>query len=163
VTEALCAGLQKSFVFAGISEALLRQVVSRMFGVSYAAGGVVLQQGAAPSEDDCMYLLASGEAEVVITGAVGESAGKAGDEGRQVEGHTVRIPQRPGWLFGDVALLFSGVRTASVVARTNITVWALDRRTFLRFVMKHAQVGGSTGWWGLQCSAYAGGCLRVFA
>ena len=30
-------------------------------------------------------------------------------------------------------------RTASIVAKTNITVWALSRKTFLKFVMKHAQ------------------------
>jgi hypothetical protein len=42
-------------------------------------------------------------------------------------------------VFGDVALLFNSSRTASVVAKDNITVWALDRKTFLQFVMKHAQ------------------------
>ncbi len=57
-----------------------------------------------------------------------------------MEGHTVRIPQKPGWVFGDVALLFHSPRTASVMAKTNIVVWALDRKTFLQFVMKHAQV-----------------------
>ena len=42
-------------------------------------------------------------------------------------------------MFGDVALLFHSPRTASVMAKTNITVWAMDRKTFLQFVMKHAQ------------------------
>jgi CRP-like cAMP-binding protein len=46
--------------------------------------------------------------------------------------------QRAGWVFGDVALLFNSQRSASVVARSVITVWALERRLFLRFVMKHA-------------------------
>jgi hypothetical protein len=57
----------------------------------------------------------------------------------RVEGNAVRIAQGPGWVFGDVALLFNSPRTASVVAATDVVLWALDRVTFLRFVMKHAQ------------------------
>lgn len=108
-----------------------------MYGISFKSGAVVLQQGALPKQDDCMYYLQQGEAEVVISG--GADASKNHGEERKVDGHTVRIPQKPGWLFGDVALLFHSPRTASVVAKTNITVWAMDRRTFLKFVMKHAQ------------------------
>lgn len=52
----------------------------------------------------------------------------------------MRILQKPGWVFGDVALLFSSSRTASVIAKAPVTVWAMDRKTFLKFVMKHAQV-----------------------
>jgi hypothetical protein len=57
----------------------------------------------------------------------------------RVEGNAVRIPQQPGWVFGDVALLFNSPRTASVVAATDVVLWAMDRATFLRFVMRHAQ------------------------
>lgn len=60
------------------------------------------------------------------------------DEAARVEGNALRIPQGPGWVFGDVALLFNSPRTASVVAATDVVLWALDRVTFLRFVMKHA-------------------------
>lgn len=107
-----------------------------MYGCSFKAGSTVLQQGALPKPDDCMYYLQLGEAEVVISGAVDKGA--RGEE-HKVEGHTLRIQQKPGWVFGDVALLFQSPRTASVMAKTNITVWALDRKTFLQFVMKHAQ------------------------
>jgi cGMP-dependent protein kinase len=62
-----------------------------------------------------------------------------------VEGHAVRIPQSPGWVFGDVALLFNSPRTASVVASTDVVLYAMDRATFLAFVMKHAQVGFGGG------------------
>lgn len=110
-----------------------------MYGVCFPAGAIVLQQGALPKPDDCMYFLQLGEAEVVISGAVDQQSKPQGGEERKVDGHTVRIPQKPGWVFGDVALLFNSSRTASVMARTNIVVWALDRKTFLQFVMNHAQ------------------------
>jgi len=61
------------------------------------------------------------------------------EETVRVEGNELRIAQGPGWVFGDVALLFNSPRTASVVAATDVVLWALDRATFLRFVMKHAQ------------------------
>jgi len=139
VTDAICEALKRNFVFKGISESLLLEVVERMYGVCFPAGSIVLQQGALPKPDDCMYFLQLGEAEVVISGAVDQQSKPQGGEERKVEGHTVRIPQKPGWVFGDVALLFNSSRTASVQAKTNITVWALDRKTFLQFVMKHAQ------------------------
>jgi CRP-like cAMP-binding protein len=61
------------------------------------------------------------------------------EESMRVEGNAVRITQEPGWVFGDVALLFNSPRTASVVAATDVVLWAMDRATFLRFVMRHAQ------------------------
>ena len=50
----------------------------------------------------------------------------------QVEGNAVRIHKMPGWVFGDVALLFDSPRSASVEAATDCYLWALHRRTFLK-------------------------------
>ncbi|PNH08002.1 cAMP-dependent protein kinase regulatory subunit [Tetrabaena socialis] len=138
VTDSILEALKRNFVFKGIPQNHLVEVVGRMYGISFKAGAIVLQQGALPKFDDCMYYLQQGEAEVVISGGA-DSANKNHGEERKVDGHTVRIPQKPGWLFGDVALLFHSPRTASVMAKSNITVWAMDRKTFLKFVMKHAQ------------------------
>lgn len=134
---AICDALQKNFVFRSIPDSLLAQVAACMVHVSFNAGETVLQQGAMPKEHDCMYVLESGEAEVVISGAV-QSGKKTDEENKQVEERGMRIPQKPGWVFGDVALLFNSPRSASVVAKTNISLWALDRRTFLSFVLQHA-------------------------
>jgi CRP-like cAMP-binding protein len=78
----------------------------------------------------------------------------------RVEGNAVRIPQHPGWVFGDVALLFNSPRTASVVAATDVVLWAMDRATFLRFVMRHAQ-GARTLRFVRKVRSFAGWlCLR---
>jgi hypothetical protein len=74
-----------------------------------------------------------------------------------VEGHAVRIPQSPGWVFGDVALLFNSPRTASVVASSGVVLYAMDRTTFLTLVMRHAQVGG----WGVGGGVGVGECRGV--
>jgi CRP-like cAMP-binding protein len=68
----------------------------------------------------------------------GGGAAVLGDEAARVQGNELRIPQGPGWVFGDVALLFNSSRTASVVAASSVLLWAIDRATFLRFVMRHA-------------------------
>lgn len=52
----------------------LPQVVGRMYGVCFPAGATVLQQGALPKPDDCMYFLEQGEAEVVISGAIDQQS-----------------------------------------------------------------------------------------
>lgn len=54
ITEAICQALKKNFVFRGISEALLQEVVERMHGICFKAGSVLLQQGASPTPDDCI-------------------------------------------------------------------------------------------------------------
>lgn len=54
------------------------QVISAMVLVQLPSGATVIHQGALPGPDDCMYLLASGQIDVVITGG-GDQAGKNED------------------------------------------------------------------------------------
>ena len=58
-------------------------------------------------------------------------AGDAGDDVK-VEGNLLKIRKSPGFVLGDLALLFNSPRSASIVAVTNIKMWAMDRRTFLK-------------------------------
>eukprot|EP00803_Ostreobium_quekettii_P004992 evm.model.scf_3495.1 EVM.evm.TU.scf_3495.1 scf_3495:2198-3749(-) len=79
-----------------------------------------------------------GEVDVVISG-VTEGAGRQDDSHKTVEGNAVRIRKSPGWVFGDVSLVFETPRTACVVAVSNCTLWAMTKPTFLRFVTKHSK------------------------
>ncbi|WIA31049.1 hypothetical protein OEZ86_001080 [Tetradesmus obliquus] len=139
VAAMILEALQRNFVFKGIPDNLLLETVQRMFCVTFPAGATIIQQNSLPCAEDCMYFLQSGSAEVVIMGGLDASAKHGAEEAMRVEGNAVRIPQHPGWVFGDVALLFNSPRTASVVAASDVVLWAMDRATFLRFVMRHAQ------------------------
>ena len=49
------------------------QVISRMFRVTFSAGETVLEQDSLPTDDDCLYMLDTGEVDIVIAGS-GEAA-----------------------------------------------------------------------------------------
>lgn len=49
------------------------QVISRMFKVTFGSGETVLEQDSLPTDDDCLYMLDSGEVDIVIAGS-GEAA-----------------------------------------------------------------------------------------
>ncbi|DBB18151.1 hypothetical protein WJX82_009716 [Trebouxia sp. C0006] len=132
----IAAALETSFVFKGIEQSVLQQVISRMFKVTFNSGETVLEQDSLPTDDDCLYMLDTGEVDIVIAGS-GEAA-NTNQEERKVEGGKIKIHMKSGWVFGDTALLFQSPRSASIVASTAIELWAMDRRTFHKFVMRHA-------------------------
>ncbi len=80
--------------------------------VTIAPGEVILEQGA---PGDAFYAIRSGKAEVEKDGQLVATLG-------------------PGDYFGEVALLMDVPRTASVIARTSIRAYRLDREGFDRLV-----------------------------
>ena len=79
---------------------------------TFVAGEIVWEQGSAP---DVMYVVKTGELEVMINGEVIETVG-------------------PGGLVGEMALVGGTERTASVRAVTDTEVVALDEEKFLKHV-----------------------------
>ena len=53
---------------------LLLQVIRAIILVQLPAGATVIHQGAMPGDGDCMYLLASGEVDIVIAGGGDQSS-----------------------------------------------------------------------------------------
>ena len=45
---------------------------------------------------------------------------------------------KPGELFGELALLYNAPRAANIVAKTDCTLWCLDRNTFNHIVKSSA-------------------------
>ena len=109
---ALLAGVA---ILAPLRSFTLEQLASQMVAVPVAAGETVFHQGEA---GDRFYVIASGEAEVLIDGEPVRSEG-------------------PGEHFGEIALLRDTPRTATVVARTDLDLRALERDDFIAAVTGH--------------------------
>lgn len=95
-------------LFAGCTPDELDEIDRLADQVNVAAGRTVITQGDLGQE---FALIVEGEAEIVKDGVAVATVG-------------------PGSYFGEVALLDSINRTASVVARTDLVLEVLDRRGF---------------------------------
>lgn len=113
--------------FAGLSSGDLAELLERGRWVTPAPGEVLVEQGEA---GDAFYAIRSGQADVVRDGATVKTLG-AGD------------------YFGEIALLQDVPRTASVVARTPMRAYRLDRDGFDGLIKQAFAKGTlrlSTGW-----------------
>jgi CRP-like cAMP-binding protein len=95
-------------IFAGCTEDELEEIDRLADEVRIEAGRVILRQGDLGQE---FAFIIEGQADIVKDGVAVATIG-------------------PGAYFGEVALLDAVTRTASVVARTDMTLEVIDRRGF---------------------------------
>jgi len=88
--------------------------------LSYSAGQIVFSHG---DPGNALYIIRSGEVEIYIKN----------DQGEKI----VLEVSGPGDIFGEVALLDSGPRTAWVAAVGNLELLRLDREHFEDYVRQH--------------------------
>ena len=101
--------LRKSPIFAPLPEATVEQLADRLEEVRVAAGHEIVRQGEA---GDRFYLVREGTLDVAVDGRPVQHLG-------------------PGESFGEIALLRGVPRTASVTARSDAVLYALDRAAFI--------------------------------
>lgn len=104
-------------IFSPLPGTSLEQLATRLVPLRVDAGSVIVREG---DEGDRFYIVAEGELEV-------------SQDGAPIAELTV------GAYFGEIALLRDTTRTATVTARTDTVLYALDREDFLAAVTGHAQ------------------------
>ena len=110
--------LEKSPMFAGADTLLLNAVIMALRADSKEAGTTIIQAGDLANE---MYMISRGEVEV-----------------RDRGGKVVRT-LKDGDFFGEIGLLMSTPRTATVVAKTQCDLFVLKRADFSRILRDHPQ------------------------
>eukprot|EP00927_Polykrikos_kofoidii_P067789 TRINITY_DN63233_c0_g1_i1.p1 TRINITY_DN63233_c0_g1~~TRINITY_DN63233_c0_g1_i1.p1 ORF type:complete len:781 (-),score=159.73 TRINITY_DN63233_c0_g1_i1:65-2407(-) len=99
---------------------------------TFYAGTWVINEGDANA--NYMYVVASGTFEVHITQK--DEEGMSLKEAEEVSLHVGQVTA--GNCFGELALLYTAPRAASVKASTNSEAWAIDRNTFKDVLVKAA-------------------------
>lgn len=112
--------IEKVPMFRGAPDELVRQIVLNLRPQLFTPGDYVFRKG---ELGDQMYFISRGKVEVVSE-----------------DGKTVYATLGDGAFFGEIALLFSSERTASVRATEYCDLYTLDKRTFDTVLAKFPEV-----------------------
>ena len=106
-------------LFANLDHDELAQVAQLFKHRRFAAGDAVVKEGA---DGAAFFLIESGEAAVTVRGAERRSLG-------------------PGDHFGEIALIDEGVRSATIMATTDLACYGLTMWEFRPLVLENGEVG----------------------
>jgi len=110
-------------LFTGLSDAEKSDIAERMQYAPYARGDIITKQG---GQAHWLYILAFGEAEVLYEPPSGPP---------QAIGAL-----RAGEFFGEMALLSGEARSATVVAKTDVECYRLDRASFQELLATRPEI-----------------------
>ena len=105
--------LKSNFVFAALSEREIRTIIDAFECIAGSPNETIIQQG---DVGDFFYIIHEGTVRFEVNG--------------NVVGHAGR-----GKCFGELSLLYTSPRAASVIAETGTTVYRVDQKTF-RYIMQ---------------------------
>jgi len=116
------AAVRANFLFQHLNETQAQQVYDVMKRVPVKQGEVVIRQGDA---GDWFYVVDAGEFSVTLSQA---------DKQVEILKYTTQGGTNP--CFGELALMYSKPRAATVTAAKDGVLWAMDRRSFRAILMK---------------------------
>ena len=112
----------QSFIFNALEDQDMISVIDAFEEKRYKAGEYVIKEG---EQGDVVYLVDTGELDC-------EKTFKKGDQPTYLKTY------KPGESFGELALLYNAPRAATIKAKTDCLLWALDRGTFNNIVKEAA-------------------------
>lgn len=119
--QRLARAIKSIFLFRSVDPSDMTQILDAMFEVKVSPGDVVIRQG---DDGDNFYVVERGKFQIYYTTDDGQ---------RQVRGE-----YEDNGSFGELALMYNQPRAATVVALTEGSLWAMDRKSFRRIVLKSA-------------------------
>jgi CRP-like cAMP-binding protein len=123
--------LAQTSIFAGLSRAHIDLIAAMCGIVECSAGDIVFEQGAG---SDSLYIVASGEVDILIDRTMLELDSQA-------EMVTITTVRR-GEVFGEIALVDQGVRSATArCGQTDTTLVVIPRAGLMRLCEKKPVVG----------------------
>jgi len=110
---ALSKAIAKNVLFAHLDDNERSDIFDAMFPVIHNGGEVIILQG---DEGDNFYVIDQGDVDVYVNEVQVTTIGEGGG-------------------FGELALIYGLPRAATVKAKTDVKLWAIDRETYRRILM----------------------------
>lgn len=118
-------------LFGHMDSAALDDVVNAFEEVTVGEGTDIITQGA---EGDCLYVVNEGQVDIFVARKGPDGSVTPGDRGSKV------VTFGPGALFGELALMYTAPRAATVcIATPTCLLWKLNREPFRMLLMQHGQ------------------------
>lgn len=114
--QRLAEAVKHILLFRSLEPEQMGEVLDAMFEKKVVEGDHVIDQGA---DGDNFYVIESGYFDIIVNG---NTVGKYENKGS----------------FGELALMYNQPRAATIVATSTGSLWAMDRETFRRIVLKNA-------------------------
>uniref|UniRef100_A0A8R1I3U2 cAMP-dependent protein kinase regulatory subunit n=1 Tax=Caenorhabditis japonica TaxID=281687 RepID=A0A8R1I3U2_CAEJA len=111
--KSLEAAMRKNLLFAHLEEDEQKTMYDAMFPVEKTAAETIIEQG---EEGDNFYVIDKGTVDVYVN-------------------HEYVLTINEGGSFGELALIYGTPRAATVIAKTDVKLWAIDRLTYRRILM----------------------------
>ncbi|XP_012348568.1 cAMP-dependent protein kinase type II regulatory subunit isoform X2 [Apis florea] len=119
--ERLADSIKHILLFRSLDEDQMTDVLDAMFEKIVKSGDIVIRQG---DDGDNFYVIERGKFEVYVKD--------------QTDMESLIHTYDNRGAFGELALLYNMPRAATIKAITNGTLWAMDRQTFRRILLKSA-------------------------
>jgi CRP-like cAMP-binding protein len=116
--------LRRVELFEQMTEQELRKLAGRLKYVPFAKGNVITKQGT-PSQH-WLFIIINGEAEVYLEGGNGEK-------------RVLNVLSK-GNFFGEMSLMTGAPRMASVIARTDVECYRLDKEAFEEIMQERPSI-----------------------